>query len=430
MPLADNLFNAYRIYALQSEMEDKGRKRRSDKAIADVYSSGQEIDKGSIAKLLAAGADPVSVAPLYKMLQGESLNREKELNLQSQRGVRGAEALAGAGMQLIQGWKSLPEEKRTAVNWQRGYLATRSNLIRSGIATPEMLPQDLGPQDVEAMIGAGYSPAQQDLSQYREQEAGARQGRFEQSQSAMDRRAAAGRAAADRRAALGRSAAGGRRSDFERTLAAAGIEPGTPDYILAARRKAGLEERLGGGQGIEMSYDAEGRPIVNIGGRGVKLTEQQAKNVVNATAAEQAQNEMDKLVQEGFDPTSAMGAAQVALADVPIVGGMVSEAAKRQASASRNFTAALNYARSGAAITEIEMENTKQALSDKYGDEPEVTEYKRTARSTLIAAIKSGSPNVRALVDDVLARARRPAPPQGVDPERAELERLRSLKAR
>lgn len=267
-------------------------------------------------------------------------------------------------------------------------------------------------------------------------------------------------AAANQRAAEGRSAASERQaraprvSEFECLMDAAGLKPGSPEYIKAARVKARLEEGAGGsGAGIEMSYDAEGRPVVNIGGKGQKLTEQQAKNTVNVTAAEQAQAEMDRLAKAGFDPTSAAGAAQVTAADLPIIGGLMPEEAQAQASANRNLSAGLNYARSGANITELEIENSKKALLPRYGDKPEVTAYKREARKALIESMKAGSPNVRAIVDDILLRSssERSARSEGTpsrsgqgrpaieeragraagteDPERAELEQLRAMKA-
>lgn len=450
MPLAEALSDVYGILTKKEKVDNSRRKREQQESLANLFSSGRAVDEGLIKDAYAIS--PEVGKSLQKAYSGERLTEAKIGEVEARRGQRGAGALAGMAKQFLDNWNTnVPDEQKTLLNWRRGFLPARAAAIRSGIATPDMLPEDLGPQDLEGVVGLGYSPAQQDLSQYRDEEADARQDRFAQSQVAQqgrfetslgERRRST--AAADKRAAAPRGGSGGTKEyAFDRKMRAAGIEPGTPDYIKAARIEANLDEAPGGGSGgVEMSYDAEGRPVISVGGKGAKLTEQQAKNATNATAAEQAQAEMDAVRKSGFDPSSLGGAAQVFGADIPGIRNLVSDEAQTQASANRNLSAALNYARSGANITELELENTQKALLDRQGDKPDVTAYKRQARLALIDSMKAGSPNVRAIVDDILMKSAassgstqsrsaqgRPAAGGSVDPERAELDQLRAMKA-
>lgn len=416
----------------QLEQDELSEKLASRNALVGLFQGGK-VDQGRLEALMQS--NPAVGLEIQKLISDQEYS--------TARSGKAKTDLSAAQFDLIGKHLSAARDNPTREN----ILANLDPLDAAGIPTADMRAkiEKTPDQGLFGLIQARSISFEKEANLRRQQQTADSMAADRQTRIGLERervdiaRANAAGAESQRQWARQNAAAGGggggKEYEFDRTMQAAGIQPGSPEYVKAARIKARLEEGAGGGQGIEMSYDSEGRPVVNIGGRGVKLTEQQAKNVINATAAEQAQAEMDRLLESGFDPTSASGAAQVMAADLPFVGGLVSEAAQGQNAANLNLGAALGYARSGMALTEIEIENTKKALVERYGDKPDVSAYKRNARMALIDAIKAGSPNVRGMVNEVLARAGggggsgRAEGGGGVDSERAELERLRALKA-
>jgi hypothetical protein len=145
-------------------------------------------------------------------------------------------------------------------------------------------------------------------------------------------------------------------------------------------------------------------------------TEGQARAGLLVGEAELADNTMKDLEGKGYDPTSRVEALFDRIADM---GGMTtswlaSSQGQTYLSAAREFVAAGAYGKSGASLTETEWENGRQTYIPMPGDGKERMAFKAAARARLRQGMhmQAGPADHAAPTD-----------------ERAELERLRALKA-
>jgi hypothetical protein len=161
-------------------------------------------------------------------------------------------------------------------------------------------------------------------------------------------------------------------------------------------------------------------------------TEGQSRAGTLVGEAEHADSTMKDLEAKGYNPTSKLGAVIDRVADM---GGMTtswlaSPEGQTYLTAAREFVASVAYGKSGASLTETEWENGRQTYIPMPGDSKERREFKASARARGMQGM-----HIQAGPADPSAHAgaeggARPAPPAGgADPERAELERLRALKA-
>ena len=370
--------------------------------------------------------DPVKGMKLLQSKATIGATQALDKKYQAQAGQVGAKQLAGMAAELATRFKSQPPEQQTLEAWRSTWLPARQFAIDRGLATPDMIPEDATPDQVLAYVGPGFSPAEQAEAQVDEGDlarktaySSGRLGQYQQgienletnranvlAQDQSQFRSREGRLGSEFRAREGNIDA---RSLRRVQAGGGGSASGKAPSGYRWTESGDLEEIPGGpatksGAGFEMSYDAEGRPVVSMGGSKKPFTGEQAKALANITLAEKALKDMDDLDAEEFDPASTLGAAGVAAAGTTGLNMFAPEKAQRQNAANIAFAQSINYQRSGAATPEPEYKRAVQSVIPKLGDKPEAKAAKRNYRIALVEAVKAQDPRIDLIVQNILGK--------------------------
>lgn len=147
------------------------------------------------------------------------------------------------------------------------------------------------------------------------------------------------------------------------------------DYVLMKR-----------GNGLEVITNPDGTTTVRQGGATKSLTESQGKNAGFLIRAEQSQNVLNNLEDEG---TSIVNKAAQG---VPVAGNYVmSPEAQKYTQAKRDFINAVLRKESGAVISDQEFANAEQQYFPQPGDGPDVIAQKRKNREAAIEGFRIGA---------------------------------------
>jgi len=411
--------------------DEQLRQREAQDSIGQILGSGKPLDEKTIME--AYRVDPTAGASLQKLYSSQSLATAKEQDLSSRRGVREAPMVAGALKMAFDAWKSKPPEGQTQAEWEKWKATGRAQLARNGL-DPELLSADADPQSIEMQIGAGYAPGAQDLTQDRQAEMMNRQGRFDTSQAAtqgrfdtsqagMDARSQASIGAANQRASLSRTAAdartarsgaatgggggGGKQYEFDRTMVAAGIDPGTPEYVQAARLKAGLDRPSGATTGRASAGGSKQLANVQNKLQTIDLLKQQLQNV-----------------KKSFNPIKDTLSAGPGGNYIPTEGGQSFDAA---VAAISPIVRQLTRTPGEGAMSDYEAK-LAEAILPSRGKYESVTAQQIQQVEDMISQLESGYTGMLQQAEPAPAGPG-PAATAGVDPEREELERLRAMKA-
>jgi len=154
--------------------------------------------------------------------------------------------------------------------------------------------------------------------------------------------------------------------EFSKRLA----EAATPKVII----------QQGGEGGFKYSFPPQPRAA----GEGDKSALEKAKSSQFAAGgfavrAKEAEDVLNMLQQEGFDPASASGSAQRAMSG-SMLRTFASENAQLAENAEKSWILAVVRDESGAAIKESEWKNYRDVYFPVFGDTPEVVEAKRRKR--------------------------------------------------
>lgn len=205
-----------------------------------------------------------------------------------------------------------------------------------------------------------------------------------------------------------KAAAGPAPSALDRRAAAAGLQPGTPEY---------QKFMLNGGvpRGERISFDENGNPVIERGvgleGAPPKMTVDAAKNTGFYLRTQEAHQVLSELESEGTDFWQ-----QVA-GNLPMgVGNFArSPEFQRYDQARRDFVNAILRRESGAVIADSEFDNADKQYFPQPGDSPEVIAQKRRNRETAIEGVRVGAGEGSSYVDGGGENAAPSGPPAGIE---------------
>lgn len=147
--------------------------------------------------------------------------------------------------------------------------------------------------------------------------------------------------------------------------------------------------------GTSITYDEQGRPVVQIGGTNAgRINEQQGKDIGFFNRGSDAEIDLREREDALLDWRSKN------LGAVPYVGNYMKSPEFRQAEVpARNFLAAILRKDTGAAVTPQEFELYGSMFLPVPGDDQETMRLKRKARAVALRSIQAGLGTARALAD-------------------------------
>lgn len=164
------------------------------------------------------------------------------------------------------------------------------------------------------------------------------------------------------------------------------IDPKTGEFVAGAPQ----------GQGQPGALTAKSRKDIN----------DQAWNSANfAKSMEEAETVFKSLKDQGYSAESRGAQMRRGAADLPLVGGLLSQAQsgpdRQQSQAERSFVNAVLRKESGAAISPTEFENAALQYFPRAGDTPQVLAQKEQNRAQRIEAFKAQAGNAYGAIPTV-----------------------------
>lgn len=379
-------------------LEQLFRRSQEQNALRRYLSGGADLETPEGLQGLMRVAPELGLR-VQQAIAERNLTRERMASAEAERQVKKARlselrnrGLAGAAMSALNQYEQAPEEQRDRL-WPDIVRSSLSPLVASGLIPEGFLPELPTPQQARAFVGAGFAPGQQAQAQLGQQRL-EQQGEYQLGMLGL------------------RAAELAQQREYQRARI------GQASAAEAGRQKR-FEQRLAQGEdGTTISYDSQGNPVIQIGGRR-KLTEQEQKYTVYATAGQQAQDIMESLSKK-FDPTTIKGTAELASAGSAFTNFLSSKEGRQYRAAQERFKTIVGYALSGQNIPEAEMEAAKDVYIDKLGDDSETKLLRKQMRQILLDAMRAGSSNVGAIAIN-LADQYRMRYETGADPSRFQI---------
>lgn len=155
----------------------------------------------------------------------------------------------------------------------------------------------------------------------------------------------------------------------------------------------GVIERVGPRGGVQRVGSANG----GAGGGASALVgaDARARFMINFGPLQEAQANLERLDQAGYDPSSLQNGGAAALEAIPFDGGFAARVAggpdyNAYTQAAKTFEAAIMPIMSGAAVTPSEAQRLIRAALPQPGDSPEVLAQKSAQRRQMINAVAAG----------------------------------------